>query len=113
MISENLPQTVPLILLANKSDLTNLREVNYDEGKALAEEAKIPFYEISAKENTNINEAIQELIFKIDVVRKNEMKTSKNSQHLEEKNKVSIILVDHFRNKQKSKAAADWLRTHY
>jgi hypothetical protein len=51
--------------LGNKRDLNDLREVSEDEGRVLAEETKIPFYEVSAKEDVNVSEAIENLVKKI------------------------------------------------
>ena len=38
------------------------REIPKEEGKQLAEMFKIPFLEISAKSNTNVNEAFETLV---------------------------------------------------
>jgi len=44
------------ILIGNKSDLADQRKVSYDEGKALANELQIPFFETSAKSDVNITQ---------------------------------------------------------
>ena len=43
-------------LIGSKSDLTDMREVTYEEGKKLANEKNIIFEEVSTKEWTNIEE---------------------------------------------------------
>lgn len=43
--------SVPIVLVGNKSDLHNDRSVSVEEGKALAKEMKAIFLETSAKEN--------------------------------------------------------------
>ena len=44
-------ENVPLVLVGNKTDLTERRQVTYEVGKRLAEEMKAVFIETSAKEN--------------------------------------------------------------
>ena len=44
------------ILVANKCDQTNRKEVEYNTGKQLADDLSIKFVETSAKSGTNINE---------------------------------------------------------
>ena len=43
--------SVPLVLVGNKCDLMNDREVSTDEGRKLAEQMKAVFLETSAKNN--------------------------------------------------------------
>lgn len=52
---------VPMVLCGNKCDLESERQVTAAEGEALARSWKIPFYETSAKNRINVEEAIQEL----------------------------------------------------
>ena len=49
-----------MILIGNKIDLT--REVKTEEGQAIANKYKIPFFETSAKENINIRECVMSLV---------------------------------------------------
>ena len=44
------------LLVGNKSDLEEKREVTYDEGEELAKQYDVPFLEVSAKNSTNIEE---------------------------------------------------------
>jgi len=46
-----------LLLVANKSDLEERRMVPYEEGKAYAEELKVPYLETSAKTDARVEEA--------------------------------------------------------
>jgi len=48
---------VDKLLIGNKSDLESQRKVEYNEGKAYADENKMLFIETSAKTNANVNEA--------------------------------------------------------
>jgi Ras-related protein Rab-2A len=50
------PKTVFLVLVGNKNDLDDKRQVNYDEGMELANKNKMLFYETSAKVGTNVEE---------------------------------------------------------
>ena len=51
-----------IVLVGNKVDLaTKERQVSEEEGMRVAEAFKIPFYEVSAKKNINIDEAFCEV----------------------------------------------------
>ena len=49
------------ILIGNKSDLADKREVQKEEAEKLAETIKCKYYEGSAKTGENINEALDEI----------------------------------------------------
>ena len=55
----------PIILLGNKSDLNEEREVTEEEGKNKAEELNISFYETCASNKENIDDVFKELLKKI------------------------------------------------
>ncbi|KAL7713370.1 ras-related protein Rap-1b [Entamoeba marina] len=57
---------VPIIVVGNKNDLEDERQVTLDEGKQLAEEFGINFIECSAKEYININELFETIA--LDVI---------------------------------------------
>jgi small GTP-binding protein len=44
----------PCVLVGNKVDLQPYRQISYEEGRAVADEMKIPFFETSAKDGTNV-----------------------------------------------------------
>lgn len=54
--------TIPLILVGNKSDLESEREVTTTEGKELAKAWRLPFVETSAKLRTGVDESFFELV---------------------------------------------------
>ncbi len=56
---------VHLILVGNKSDLQESREVSSEEGAALAKELKIYYMETSVKTNENIDEVFESIALKI------------------------------------------------
>eukprot|EP01091_Cochliopodium_minus_P020280 TRINITY_DN8818_c0_g1_i1.p1 TRINITY_DN8818_c0_g1~~TRINITY_DN8818_c0_g1_i1.p1 ORF type:complete len:260 (-),score=60.87 TRINITY_DN8818_c0_g1_i1:41-754(-) len=61
----------PCVMIGNKSDLNNEREVTFDEGNDLAKSLSIPFYETSFKENTNFDKALEDLAIQILEEREN------------------------------------------
>ena len=54
-------ENVNKLLIGNKCDLEEKREVSYEEGMELAKSFDIPFLEVSAKNSTNIEEAFTKL----------------------------------------------------
>ena len=50
---------IPLLLLGNKCDLTELRKVSYDEGLNKAKKLNMTYFETSALDGINVNEAFQ------------------------------------------------------
>jgi len=53
---------IPMILIGNKADLRELREVSTEQGEKLAEKYQVKFYETSAKTKANIEEAFFDLV---------------------------------------------------
>jgi GTPase SAR1 family protein len=54
---------IPILLIGNKCDLTDLREVTRHEAQLFAQKYSIPFFaEVSAKHDIGIREAIQEFV---------------------------------------------------
>ena len=49
------------VLVANKSDAQQLRVVDQESGRKLAEQYSVPFYECSCKSNVNIHEIFNEM----------------------------------------------------
>ncbi|KAL6499994.1 Ras-related protein RABA5b [Orobanche gracilis] len=57
--------TVATMLVGNKCDLENIREVSVEEGKTLAEEQELFFTETSALDSTNVNKAFEIVVREI------------------------------------------------
>ena len=73
-IEKNASQNVLKILIGNKSDLVDDREIKTEEGQAFANRNGMKFIETSAKMNTNVNEAFETLA-KLMMEFNNEKKT--------------------------------------
>ena len=56
----NGPKTITLVLIGNKSDLENNRNVSYEEGEELANRFNMKFYETSACTGKNIDKLFYE-----------------------------------------------------
>ena len=65
IIKQKHEEGCPMILVGNKQDLTNNREVPYDDAKKLADSWKIEYIETSAKTNFNCKEVFENLAIKI------------------------------------------------
>ena len=59
---------IPIVLVANKIDLPR-RKISTEEGEALAEKMKCPYFEVSAKLNRNINDVFFDLIRTISKIK--------------------------------------------
>ncbi|KAJ3451545.1 ras-like protein rasd [Anaeramoeba flamelloides] len=71
---------VPMIIVGNKNDLENERQVSIGEGQDLAKSFNSPFIETSAKTRTNVEESFFGLVREIRKVKfgTKEEKTGKN-----------------------------------
>ena len=56
---------IPFILVGNKCDLADQREVDKEEAENLAKEWGVEYIEVSAKEKININEIFKKLVYDI------------------------------------------------
>ena len=83
-IEKNASQNVLKILIGNKSDLVDDREIKKEEGQAFANRNGMKFIETSAKMNTNVNEAFETLA-KLMMEFSNEKKT------LNTKNETKVL----------------------
>ena len=65
-INEETSGKISILLIANKIDCVESRQVTKEEGKEMAKNAGLPIFEASAKDSTNVNESFQYLIEKIN-----------------------------------------------
>ena len=81
-IEKNAKEKVLKILIGNKCDLTDDREIQSDEGKAFALRNGMEFMETSAKMNTNVTEAFETLgKLMIEFNSKSNTTSQKNNQN--------------------------------
>lgn len=64
-IRDNTTQEIPLIIMANKKDLVEIREVSEEDIIEKAKELNVEYFECSAKENIMIDEAFEAIIKKV------------------------------------------------
>ena len=60
-IDSHAKSDVEKILIGNKSDMQDLRQIPYETGQELAKQHNMTFFETSAKDGSNINTAFEQL----------------------------------------------------
>lgn len=84
-IKENSQELSKMILVGNKCDLIEERQIKKEEGEAYAKKQKMIFYEVSAKDGTNVNKAFDNLIKDIlNTYSPNELSKKRGSKKLSE-----------------------------
>ena len=66
---DNCETGIPIILVGNKCDLEEDRQVETSDAEALAAEFKVQYFEISAKTNQNISKVFDEIVDMIYLAR--------------------------------------------
>lgn len=74
------PKDAQICLLGTKTDLSTKRQVTTETGKNMADGWHVPFFEVSAKTNSNVDEAISELARRITVAKSFKSSQSKPRQ---------------------------------
>ena len=69
---------IPIILVGNKCDLEEYRQVQSSDAQRLAEEWKVKYFETSAKNKTNINKIFEELVYLIETNNQNTIQNTSN-----------------------------------
>jgi GTPase KRas protein len=72
-------QHIPIVLVGNKSDMDDRREVSNGEGVLLSQQLKCPFFETSAKLRINIDECFHELVREIKICQAEQNKLAQDS----------------------------------
>ena len=69
---------IPIILVGNKCDLEEYRQVQSSDAQRLAEEWRVKYFETSAKNKTNINRIFEELIYLIEANNQTNIQNTSN-----------------------------------
>ena len=72
--------SIPSILCGNKCDMDNDRQVSTEEGQLLAKRLNVQFFETSAQNPTNVEEAFMYLVNEVLSMKPPEKKKSKNKR---------------------------------
>lgn len=73
-----------IVIVGNKTDLTDSRKIKETEGQAFAKENKFLFFEVSAKENTNIKSLFFHSIVEIPYFNSFKSKDDTDNKNLKE-----------------------------
>ena len=80
-IKKNCKEGIKIILLGNKTDLNNKRQVSDDDGKDLAEENGYIFMESSCKDNYNVSDAFTALVEMTNKENNNDISDNNNKNN--------------------------------
>lgn len=69
---------IPIILVGNKCDLEEYRQVQSSDAQRLAEEWRVKYFETSAKNKTNINRIFEELVYLIEANNQTNIQNTSN-----------------------------------
>ena len=69
---------IPIILVGNKCDLEEYRQVPSLDAQRLAEEWRVKYFETSAKNKTNINRIFEELVYLIEANNQTNIQNTSN-----------------------------------
>ena len=84
---------IPIILVGNKCDLEEYRQVQSSDAQRLAEEWRVKYFETSAKNKTNINRIFEELVYLIEANNQNNIQnTSNQNERLKYNHNCCVLL---------------------
>lgn len=84
-----------IVLIGNKSDLGDSREVDVEDGQKLAQLENLCFMETSAKENLNVEDAFLQMITKIyEIASLKSLEAKKNESNPNLDGRKEIIVID-------------------
>ena len=86
-----LPPQIPLILVGNKQDLSDFRQVSTDEAMEKARAWKAPYYETSAKTGVRVDHVYQELMRLIR--RRKQKKEARAQRRQKRQSKMSCCVM--------------------
>ena len=96
-IKEIKDEHFPIVLLGNKCDLEEKRNIDKEEGEKLAKDNGFPFIETSCKDGTNIKESVKILVSKI-IEKKKEEKLKNNEEGEKENDKKGFQISNDNKN---------------
>ena len=88
----------PMILLGNKIDREEERQISKEEGEKLARENEIDFYEISNKDGTNVQEAGMDLVSIIIERRKRNEDSIDKSYNIKTSQISNVSMISKYSN---------------
>ena len=80
----------PIILIGNKCDLEEEREIKKEEGEKIAEKYGFHFYETSNKDGTNVDEVVIDLVTKVIENKKKNKKEKEENKNINLEQKISV-----------------------
>ena len=92
-----------IIILGNKNELENQRQVSIFDTNELSNELKIPIFEVSARNNFDINRSINSLVQEIEIefinpyLYNNNCNSNNNSSNNSSNNKLNIININSYK----------------
>ena len=87
-----------LVLVGNKSDLSDIREVSFEEAEKFAKDINIKYFETSAEKNIGISDMMKYIVNKcISIIK------SKNEEGFRETVQESSLDLSNFNNNKKNK----------
>ena len=91
-----------ICLIGNKIDLEEKREVSYEEGKNLAEENNLLFFETSAKDGNNIQEIfLESATLLVDKIENREIKLEESDNGIKINNSYEDEDMVKLKNKKR------------
>ena len=83
---------IPIILVGNKCDLEEFRQVQSSDAQRLADEWRVKYFETSAKNKTNINRIFEELVYLIEANNQtNNQNTSNQKERLKYNHNCCVL----------------------
>lgn len=93
-VEENAPEGCVFVLMGNKRDREDKREVSYRDGFEFAQANGIQFCETSAKDSTNISQAFQQLTQTIHDIHQKKKENENNQEKEEKRNTIVLTIKD-------------------
>lgn len=84
---------IPIILVGNKCDLEEYRQVQSSDAQRLAEEWRVKYFETSARNKTNINRIFEELIYLIEANNQTNIQNTSNQKERLKYNHNCCVLL--------------------